>query len=271
MTDGPTEATPRGTARNLTRSTILAADLETAAGLWGKFKGLMGRRALAPGAGLWLPDSNGIHMMFMRFPIDAVFVAGPSADGSRPVLSIHRSLPTWRGLVPLVRGAKGVLELPAGTIDATATSVGDLVLIEDARSSRLLIVAAPRAHSPGECEPSHQGPAARRAALRHAHGDMPGTQSARSSAAPDVFRIRSVNVRDEPDAAERPIGSPQPRPIAGIRSGNSVAKVAAWFATMVRLTVEPRHDHEATDDAVRPSRDPGVRVRGRFAACVRTR
>ena len=38
--------------------------------------GLMGRRALAPGAGLWLPDSNGIHMMFMRFPIDAVFVAG---------------------------------------------------------------------------------------------------------------------------------------------------------------------------------------------------
>ena len=74
-------------------------------------------------------------MMFMRFPIDAVFVAGPSADGSRPVLSIHRSLPTWRGLVPLVRGAKGVLELPAGTIDATATSVGDLVLIEDARIS----------------------------------------------------------------------------------------------------------------------------------------
>ena len=130
MTGGPTESTPRGTARNLTRSTILAADLETAAGLWGKFKGLMGRRALAPGAGLWLPDSNGIHMMFMRFPIDAVFVGAPSSDGSRAVLSVHRALPAWRGFVPLVRGAKGVLELPAGTIDATATSVGDLILIE---------------------------------------------------------------------------------------------------------------------------------------------
>ena len=69
---------------------------------------------------LWLPDSNGIHMMFMRFPIDAVFVAGRLRDGSRPVLSIHRSLPAWRGLVPLVRGAKGVLELPVGTIDATS-------------------------------------------------------------------------------------------------------------------------------------------------------
>ena len=93
--------------------------------------GLMGRGSLAPGAGLWLPESNGIHMMFMRFPIDAVFVGAPTADGSRSVLSVHRSLPTWRGLVPLVRGAKGVLELPAGTIDATSTAVGDSVLIED--------------------------------------------------------------------------------------------------------------------------------------------
>jgi uncharacterized protein len=122
-----------GTARNLTRSTVLAADLEVAAGLWDKFMGLMGRASLGAGAGLWLPESNGIHMMFMRFPIDAVFVGGAGADGSRPVLSLHRSLPTWRGLVPLVRGAKGVLELPAGTIDATGTSVGDQVVIYDGR------------------------------------------------------------------------------------------------------------------------------------------
>jgi uncharacterized membrane protein (UPF0127 family) len=64
--------------------------------------------------------------------IDAVFVGAPTGDGSRPVLSVHRALPIWRGLVPLVRGAKGVLELPVGTIDASATSVGDVVLIEDA-------------------------------------------------------------------------------------------------------------------------------------------
>jgi uncharacterized protein len=133
LTVGSTEGTPRGTARNLTRDTVLAADLETAGGLWAKFKGLMGRRGIAPGAGLWLPDSNGIHMMFMRFPIDAVFVGGAGADGTRPVLSVHRALPRWRGLVPLVRGAKGVLELPVGTLDGTGTVVGDLVVIEDAR------------------------------------------------------------------------------------------------------------------------------------------
>ena len=114
---------------NLTRGTVLADDLETAAGLWGKFMGLMGRQTLARGRGLWLPDSNGIHMMFMRFPIDAVFVGRPEADGGRRVVSIHRALPVWRGLVPLIRGAHGVLELPVGTIDVTSTQVGDRLLI----------------------------------------------------------------------------------------------------------------------------------------------
>jgi hypothetical protein len=114
-----------GTARNLDRGTVLAEELETAGSLWAKFMGLMGRRSLPAGTGLWLPASNGIHMMFMRFPIDAVFVGRPDADGARPVRSVHRRLRAWTGLVPLVRGADGVLELPAGTIDATGTTVGD--------------------------------------------------------------------------------------------------------------------------------------------------
>ena len=117
-------------ARNLTRGTVLATEVESGDSLWAKFKGLMGRPSLAAGAGLWLPESNGIHMMFMRFPIDAVFVGRPEADGGRPVLSVHRALPAWRGLVPLVRGAHGVLELPAGTIDASGTAVGDLIRLE---------------------------------------------------------------------------------------------------------------------------------------------
>src|SRR6478609_8842212 len=93
-------------ARNLTRDLVLAGSVEDAAGLWGKFMGLMGRPSLAPDAALWLPDSNGIHMMFMRFPIDAVFVGRPAADGdgARPVVSLHRDLSTWTGLVPFVRG-----------------------------------------------------------------------------------------------------------------------------------------------------------------------
>jgi uncharacterized membrane protein (UPF0127 family) len=69
-------------------------------------------------------------MMFMRFPIDAIFVGRPDGDdGGRAVLSLHQNLPAWRGLVPLVRGAHGVLELPAGTIAASGTMVGDRLLV----------------------------------------------------------------------------------------------------------------------------------------------
>jgi uncharacterized membrane protein (UPF0127 family) len=118
-------------ARNLTRGTVLAAHLGVADSLWAKFMGLMGRPSLDFDTGLWLPDSNGIHMMFMRFPIDAVFVGRRDADGSCRVVSVHRHLRAWAGLVPLVRAAHGVLELPIGTIDRTATQVGDTLALID--------------------------------------------------------------------------------------------------------------------------------------------
>jgi len=121
-------------ARNLSRSTAIAERVDVADSLWAKFMGLMGRAGLESDAGLWLTDSNGIHMMFMRFAIDAVFLGDPDPgrEGARPVVSVHRGLRAWTGLVPLVRGAHGVLELPVGTIERSGTAVGDLVVLEPA-------------------------------------------------------------------------------------------------------------------------------------------
>jgi uncharacterized membrane protein (UPF0127 family) len=113
-------------ARNSTRDTVLAEDVEVARSFWARFMGLMGRRELAPGNGLFL-HGNGIHMFFMRFPIDAIFLAKPDAGGGRRVVAAHRALRPWIGLVPLVRGADAVLELPVGAIDASATVPGDTV------------------------------------------------------------------------------------------------------------------------------------------------
>jgi hypothetical protein len=123
---------PLRAARNVERGTLLAARLETADGLWGKFMGLMGRASLDPDAGLWLPDSNGIHMMFMRFPIDAIFLGrpDPAVGGARRVISVHPGLRAWIGLVPLIRGAHGVLEVPVGTIARTGTVPGDHIAFE---------------------------------------------------------------------------------------------------------------------------------------------
>jgi uncharacterized protein len=130
VADGaPRVAAPR-TARNETRATVLAERVEVGASLWAKFRGLMGRRSLPAGDALWLPHENGIHMFFMRFPIDAIFVGRPDEDGKRRVISVHRALPPWRGMVPLVRGADGVLELPVGALDATRTEPGDAISID---------------------------------------------------------------------------------------------------------------------------------------------
>jgi uncharacterized membrane protein (UPF0127 family) len=116
-------------ARNETRGTVLANDVEHARSLWARFMGLMGRRSLEPGSGLWLTGTNGIHMFFMRFPIDAVFLGRPDPDGARRVLSTHRRVRPWIGIVPYIRGAVGVLELPVGAIDSSDTVPGDTVRI----------------------------------------------------------------------------------------------------------------------------------------------
>jgi uncharacterized membrane protein (UPF0127 family) len=119
-------------ARNVTRDTDLAQRLEVADGLWARFMGLMGRASLDSDGGLWLSGTNGIHMMFMRFAIDAVFLGKPDPDGDgvRSVLSVHRGLRAWTGIVPFVRGANSVLELPVGTIERTGTVVGDVIALE---------------------------------------------------------------------------------------------------------------------------------------------
>src|SRR5436853_1982965 len=114
-----------GSAFNVTRDTAVATSLEVATSFWGKFMGLMGRPSLAPGAALWLGGTNNIHMMFMRFRMDAVFLGKPAADGSRPVVALRRSMRPWLGVVWFARGADGVIEAAAGTIDATGTQVGD--------------------------------------------------------------------------------------------------------------------------------------------------
>lgn len=113
---------------------MLAERLENGASFWAKFMGLMGRGELPHGDGLWLPDENGIHMLFMRFAIDVVFLSAPlgSSTGRRRVLSLRRSIPPWRGVVWRVGGAKGVLELPIGTIEESGTAVGDEIAIDPA-------------------------------------------------------------------------------------------------------------------------------------------
>lgn len=96
-----------------------------------RFMGLMGRASIASDEGLYLPTSS-IHMMFMRFPIDALFVSEPDAGGERDVVATRADLPPWRGVVMPVRRAAGVVELAAGTLARHGVTVGDRVTFEEA-------------------------------------------------------------------------------------------------------------------------------------------
>ena len=123
-------------ARNLTRDTALCTSLEVAESFGGRFMGLMGRADLRPGAGLWLRPASSIHMLFMRFPIDAVFLAKPSDGGGRRVVAVRPALRPWTGIVWWARGADGCLELPSGTAAASETAVGDVVLLGEVDADR---------------------------------------------------------------------------------------------------------------------------------------
>ena len=111
----------------------LATDVRTARSLWARFMGLMGRHGLAPGEGLWLPTDASIHMLFMRFPIDAVFLAPAdgAGRGAWRVVAIRERLRPWTGVVWFVRGARGCLELEAGAAARAGLRAGDTLRFED--------------------------------------------------------------------------------------------------------------------------------------------
>ena len=72
-------------------------------------------RQLDAAAGLIIKPCRLIHMMFMRFPIGAVFL-----DAGIPVTKVARDVKPWRGLAFGGREAKGVVELPVGAAEHIA-------------------------------------------------------------------------------------------------------------------------------------------------------
>jgi uncharacterized membrane protein (UPF0127 family) len=102
----------------------LADELDVPRTFIGRGFGLMFRRRLAPGRGMWIVPCTGITMMFMNFAIDAVFL-----DRSNRVKKVYRSLPAWWGTVWYEWGAHSVLELPAGSTDAVGLQRGDEITI----------------------------------------------------------------------------------------------------------------------------------------------
>jgi len=121
-----------GYAFNQTRQNFLATDVRVANTHLQRLMGLMGspRSSLHTGSALWIQPCHGVHTMFMRYPIDVVFL-----DRDCRVVKLEENVRPWR-VTPVVVESATVLELPAHTVFNTGTKVGDLLEIKLGQKER---------------------------------------------------------------------------------------------------------------------------------------
>jgi uncharacterized protein len=106
---------------NETKGTTVARDAHKAANFLARGRGLMMAPPLPQGGGLVLDPCGSIHMFFMRYPLDILFL---NREGV--VVFMYKGIKPWR-VGRIVRGAKMAVELPEGAIDASRTAVGDRI------------------------------------------------------------------------------------------------------------------------------------------------
>lgn len=77
------------------------------------------------GQALVIDPCTSIHMFFMRFPIDVLYL-----DREDRVLRAQKRIKPWRVGPLYTRGARYVIELPVGAIESSGTQIGDRILLE---------------------------------------------------------------------------------------------------------------------------------------------
>jgi uncharacterized membrane protein (UPF0127 family) len=100
--------------------TIVCTHCGLAMSPFARMKGLLGRAGLDPGEGMLFRPAGSIHMLFMRFAIDAIF-----CDGDLVVIDVARGLRPWR--MAARKGAKVVIEVAEHAADGVAA--GDRLVL----------------------------------------------------------------------------------------------------------------------------------------------
>ena len=109
---------------NTTRQQTLALQARLADNPWTRFMGLLGKRTFPAGNALILRPCSGIHMFGMHFAIDALYL-----DDQQRVVQVVNRLGPWH-IGPMDPAAECVIEMPAGTLAATQTAIGDCIVFE---------------------------------------------------------------------------------------------------------------------------------------------
>ena len=109
---------------NQSKDTTLATKARSATTLASRMRGLMGSRPLAEGEALIIPGCQAIHMCFMRYAIDAVFV-----DAHNRVVGVVEGIKPFR-FSRFFFTARAVIELPVGSVRSSRTTLGDTIAFD---------------------------------------------------------------------------------------------------------------------------------------------
>jgi hypothetical protein len=115
-------------ARNADTNAVIADRVTVAITRSERRVGLLRHSHLDPGEGLLIAPCNGVHTFFMRFPIDIL-----AMDKAGFVVDAVSDLKPWRIRLPK-SGSHSVLELPAGTLVKTKTTIGHRITIDVKKS-----------------------------------------------------------------------------------------------------------------------------------------
>lgn len=107
-----------------TRGTTIGDNIELANTSLSRMFGLLGRKGLDAGGGLWIKPSSGVHTFFMGFSIDVI-----GLDRDLKVMKLWHALPPFR-VTSVSARMRSVIELPAGAIRAADVQLGDTLSIE---------------------------------------------------------------------------------------------------------------------------------------------
>ena len=123
---------------NRTRNTLMGERVTLASTWISRLRGYIGRAEPKPGEGLLLLRCDAIHTHWMSFALDVLFL-----DDRGKVLVVHRSFHPW-SRTKRVPGARYVLEIPIGTVDASGTQVGDELTWRDPVPHSLSVLSSTR-------------------------------------------------------------------------------------------------------------------------------
>jgi uncharacterized membrane protein (UPF0127 family) len=97
----------RGTLVDAGNNRVLFPEVNKTVGWFDRMRGLLGQPEPEAGQGLLITPCSSIHMFFMRYPLDIIFL-----DSCGVVVAVRRMLRPWR--MAACPGAKAVLEVRGG-------------------------------------------------------------------------------------------------------------------------------------------------------------